>query len=173
MNKVNKMNWNKVRPNWDVYFMLQAEIAKLRSNCITRQIGSVIVKDNRQIATGYNGTPPGIKNCIDGGCSRCQSRMNGELSSGDGLHRCLCTHAEANAIMQCALFGNATSTSGTTLYSTFAPCLECSKMCITVAIKRVVVLNDYPEDGGKILEEAKIKIDKLRRKDLLPWLDFI
>ncbi len=75
--------------------------------------------------------------------------------------------------MQCALFGNATSTSGTTLYSTFAPCLECSKMCITVAIKRVVVLNDYPEDGGKILEEAKIKIDKLRREDLLPWLDFI
>jgi hypothetical protein len=40
-------------------------------------------------------------------------------------------------------------------------------------IKRIVVLNDYPEDGGKILEEAKIKIDKLRREDLLPWLDFI
>jgi deoxycytidylate deaminase len=38
-------------------FYAQAEIAKLRSNCITRQIGSVIVKDNRQIATGYNGIP--------------------------------------------------------------------------------------------------------------------
>ncbi len=49
------------RPNWDTYFMLQAEVAKLRSNCLSRQVGSVIVKDNRQIATGYNGTPSGIK----------------------------------------------------------------------------------------------------------------
>ena len=54
------------RPDWDIYFMLQAEIAKLRSNCLTKHVGAVIVKDNRQIATGYNGTPSGIKNCFDG-----------------------------------------------------------------------------------------------------------
>ena len=50
------------RPSWDEYFMLQAELAKLRSNCMTRQVGAVIVREHRQIATGYNGTPPGIKN---------------------------------------------------------------------------------------------------------------
>ena len=44
------------RPNWDEYFMLQAELAKLRSNCLTRQVGAVIVRDHRQLATGYNGT---------------------------------------------------------------------------------------------------------------------
>ncbi|MGN6624434.1 MAG: deoxycytidylate deaminase, partial [Candidatus Nitrosocosmicus sp.] len=48
------------RPNWDVYFMIQAVLAKLRSNCLSRQIGAVIVKDNRQISTGYNGTPTGL-----------------------------------------------------------------------------------------------------------------
>ena len=90
--------------------MLQAEIAKLRSNCITRHIGAVIVKENRQIATGYNGTPSGIKNCFEGGCLRCMSRARGEIKSGERLDRCLCSHAEANAIMQCALFGNAGST---------------------------------------------------------------
>jgi dCMP deaminase len=167
------LNWNKVRPSWDEYFMLQAEIAKLRSNCLTRQIGAVIVRDNRQIATGYNGTPPGILNCIDGGCKRCQERINGKLDSGVNLERCLCTHAEANAIMQCALFGNGSSTKDTTLYSTFAPCLECSKMCITVGIKRIVVLNDYPENGNILLQEANIKLDKLKRKELLPWCKFI
>ena len=52
------------RPSWDEYFMLQAELAKLRSNCMTRQVGAVIVREHRQIATGYNGTPPGIKNCL-------------------------------------------------------------------------------------------------------------
>ena len=56
------------RPTWDEYFMLQAELAKLRSNCMTRQVGAVIVRDHRQIATGYNGTPPGVKNCFPSGC---------------------------------------------------------------------------------------------------------
>ena len=42
------------RPNWNEYFMLQAELAKLRSNCMTRQVGAVIVRDHRQFATGYN-----------------------------------------------------------------------------------------------------------------------
>lgn len=169
MQEKNMLNWNKVRPTWDEYFMLQAEIAKLRSNCLTRQIGAVIVRDNRQIATGYNGTPPGILNCIDGGCKRCQERINGKLNSGANLERCLCTHAEANAIMQCALFGNAGSTKGATLYSTFAPCLECSKMAISVGITRIVVLANYPEDGTQLLKEAKIKLQKLNQNRLLHW----
>jgi dCMP deaminase len=153
--------------------MLQAEIAKLRSNCITRHIGAVIVKDKRQIATGYNGTPPGIKNCFEGGCARCQARLRGEIRSGESLDRCLCTHAEANAIMQCALFGNAGSTKGATLYSTYAPCIECSKMAVSVGISRIVVLAEYPEDGSQLLREANVALVKLDRSLLTPWLSLI
>jgi dCMP deaminase len=153
--------------------MLQAEIAKLRSNCLTRHIGAVIVKDNRQIATGYNGTPSGIKNCFEGGCPRCTARINGEIKAGESLDRCLCTHAEANAIMQCALFGNAGSTKGATMYSTFAPCIECSKMAISVGITRLVVLADYPEDGTKLLHEANLELVKLNFGLLRPWASLI
>ena len=84
------MNKPFERPTWDEYFMLQAELAKLRSNCITRQVGAVIVRDHRQIATGYNGTPPGITNCYEGGCKRCILRSEGKLQSGEGLDRCIC-----------------------------------------------------------------------------------
>jgi dCMP deaminase len=153
--------------------MLQSEIAKLRSNCVTRHIGAVIVKDNRQIATGYNGTPPGVKNCFEGGCSRCMARMRGQIKSGEHLDRCMCTHAEANAIMQCALFGNAGSTRGATLYTTFAPCMECSKMAISVGIKRIVVLADYPKDGTQLLSEANIKLVKLNPDLLQDWIAVI
>jgi dCMP deaminase len=153
--------------------MLQAEIAKLRSNCLSRHIGAVIVKDNRQIATGYNGTPSGIKNCFEGGCPRCIARMNGEIKTGENLERCLCTHAEANAIMQCALFGNAGSTKGATMYSTLAPCIECSKMAISVGITRIVVIADYPEDGTKLLREANIVLAKLDFELLKPWASLI
>jgi dCMP deaminase len=153
--------------------MLQSEIAKLRSNCVTRHIGAVIVKDNRQIATGYNGTPSGVKNCFEGGCYRCIARMRGEIKSGELLERCMCTHAEANAIMQCALFGNAGSTRGASLYTTFAPCIECSKMAISVGIKRIVVLADYPKDGTELLSEANIKLVKLNPHLLQPWIAII
>ncbi|MFL6318128.1 MAG: deoxycytidylate deaminase [Nitrososphaeraceae archaeon] len=161
------------RPEWDTYFMLQAEVAKLRSNCITRHVGAVIVKDNRQIATGYNGTPSGIKNCFEGGCSRCMARSRGEIMSGQDLDRCLCIHAEANAIMQCALFGNAGSTKDATLYSTFSPCIECSKMSLSVGIRRIVVLSDYAEDGAQLLNAGTIKLVKLDPVLLKPWTSSI
>ena len=108
------------RPNWDTYFMLQAEVAKLRSNCLSRQVGCVIVKDNRQIATGYNGTPSGIKNCFDGGCPRCLDKQNNKIKSGENLERCYCTHAEANAIMQCALFRTGSTERFYALFNIFA-----------------------------------------------------
>jgi len=98
------------RPDWDTYFMIQAFLAKLRANCLTRQIGAVIVKNYRQISTGYNGTPSGFTNCYEGGCKRCSDRVKGAIKSGEGLERCICVHAEANAIMQCVMFGNAGST---------------------------------------------------------------
>jgi hypothetical protein len=46
-------------------------------------------------------------------------------------------------------------------------------MCITVGIERIVVLHDYPEDGNILLQEANIKLDKLKREDFLPWCQFI
>ena len=56
------------RPGWDEYFMRIACVAALRSNCMKRKVGAVIVRDKRVISTGYNGTPRGTENCFEGGC---------------------------------------------------------------------------------------------------------
>jgi dCMP deaminase len=161
------------RPEWDIYFMLQAEIAKLRSNCLTRQVGCVLVRENRQIATGYNGTPSGIRNCFEGGCVRCLDRVSGKIESGADLGRCLCMHAEANAILQCAVFGNTGSTRGSTLYSTYAPCLECSKMAVSVGVAKVVSLATYPEDGSVLLADARVSVTRIDRIELERWLSTV
>ena len=157
------------RPSWDEYFMLQAELAKLRSNCLTRHVGAVIVRNHRQIATGYNGTPPGIKNCFEGGCKRCQLRMEGKIESGASLDRCLYNHAEANAIMHCAILGIETGTEGAILYTTFVPCLECTKMAITIGIKKIVCLDTYPETDYGLLEEAGINVSILEKPKIEYW----
>ncbi len=157
------------RPTWDEYFMLQAELAKLRSNCMTRHVGAVIVRNHRQIATGYNGTPPGVRNCFEGGCKRCQLRMEGKLESGASLDRCLCNHAEANAIMHCAILGIEAGTKGAILYTTFVPCLECTKMAITIGIKQIVCLDSYPEADFDLIEEAGVKVVTLDKKKIQYW----
>jgi len=157
------------RPSWDEYFMLQAELAKLRSNCITRHVGAVIVRNHRQIATGYNGTPPGVKNCYEGGCKRCQLRMEGKIKSGVSLDRCLCNHAEANAIMHCAILGIEAGTDGAILYTTFVPCLECTKMSITIGIKKIICLDSYPETDYDLLEEAGVTVQTLDKTKIKYW----
>ena len=59
------------RPGWDEYFIEMAKLTQKRSTCMRRQVGAVIVKDNRVMATGYNGAPAGITHCEDrGGCLR-------------------------------------------------------------------------------------------------------
>ena len=60
-----------MRASWDEYFMQIVEVVKTRSTCLRRQVGAVIVKDNRIITTGYNGAPSGLKHCTElGGCER-------------------------------------------------------------------------------------------------------
>ena len=157
------------RPDWDEYFMLQAELAKLRSNCITRKVGAVIAKNHRQLATGYNGTPPGITNCYEGGCKRCSDRMKGLVHSGEGLERCLCTHAEANAIIHCAILGIGV-VSGATLYSTSTPCLDCSKLAITIGVKRFVCISEYPEKSQYLVDSAGIEVVRMDAGRVNRWI---
>jgi len=149
------------KPGWDEYFIDIAHTIKKRSSCLTRQVGAVLVKDRRIIATGYNGTPTGIKNCNEGGCPRCAARIEGKLASGQDLEKCTCSHAEENAIVQSALHGN--SSKGATLYTTFTTCTNCAKMIINSGIKRVVAEQPYPDDiGTALLKEAGIELVVLR-----------
>ncbi len=146
-----------LRPNWDVYFMDIARQVALRSNCIKRKVAAVLVKDKRIISTGYNGTPRGTKNCNEGGCPRCNSF--GE--SGQGLAECLCSHAEENAITQAAFHG--VSIRSSTVYSTFSPCLICTKLIINSGIAEVVFASRYSLDqvSQALLTEAGVKIRQL------------
>jgi dCMP deaminase len=146
------------RPSWDQYFMDIAHKVAARSNCMKRQVAAVIVADKRIISTGYNGTPRGVKNCNEGGCPRC----NGFSESGKNLEECLCSHGEENAIVQASYHGIAIKDA--TLYTTYSPCLMCSKMIINAGIRRVVYNEAYPlnDTATRMLKEAGVDIVKLK-----------
>jgi dCMP deaminase len=142
------------RPSWDEYFMSIARVVASRSNCVKRKVAALITRDRRIISTGYNGTPRGTRNCNEGGCPRCNSFAEG----GTRLDECLCSHGEENAITQAAFHG--VSVRGGTLYTTFSPCLMCTKMIINAGIEEVAYNDAYPLGEGSLalLREAGVKL---------------
>ena len=142
------------RPSWDEYFMSIARVVASRSNCVKRRVGAVIALDRRIISTGYNGTPRGVRNCNEGGCPRCNSFAEG----GTLLDECLCSHGEENAITQASYHG--VSVRGGVLYTTFSPCLMCTKMIINAGIEEVAYNAAYPmgDMSLALLREAGVKV---------------
>lgn len=145
------------RPSWDEYFMEMAELTAKRSSCMRRNVGAVIVKDKRAVATGYNGAPVGLPHCEEkGGCLRQQLGV----PSGQRHELCRALHAEQNAIIQAASMGHAIE--GGTIYITHQPCVICAKMIVNAGIKRIVVKEGYPDELAiEILDEAGLKVEKI------------
>ena len=147
-----------MRVSWDEYFMEIAEIVKTRSTCLRRQVGAVIVRDNRIITTGYNGAPSGTFHCIDRGV--CLREELG-IPSGQRHELCRALHAEQNAIIQAAKTG--ISTEGTTLYVTAQPCVICAKMCINAGIRKIIYHWAYPDAFAvEMLQEAGIELVQMK-----------
>ncbi len=127
------------RPNMDEYLMGIAMAVRKRANCVGNRVGAVIAKDRRIVSTGYNGTPRGMPNCLDGGCLRCANRQS--HPPGTGYDLCICVHAEQNAILAAARFGIAVE--GGTLYTTMQPCFSCMKEMLQAGIERVFYLHEW------------------------------
>ncbi|TYQ14676.1 UNVERIFIED_CONTAM: dCMP deaminase [Acetivibrio alkalicellulosi] len=147
-----------MRPSWDEYFMEIVELIKSRSTCTRRQVGALIAKDKRILATGYNGAPMNCKHCDETGCLREKYKV----PSGQRHELCRAIHAEQNAIVQAAYSG--TSVKDGTMYVTNQPCVLCAKMIINAGIKKVVFSGDYPDDiSMDLLKEAGIRVVKFEK----------
>jgi dCMP deaminase len=128
------------RPDRDEYFMGIAMAVRERADCKGQKVGAVIVREDRIISTGYNGTPEKMLNCSDGGCVRCDNREK-VYPSGTAYDLCICVHAEQNAMLSAARFG--ISVQGATLYTTTQPCFGCLKEMIQAKISRVFYIHPW------------------------------
>jgi dCMP deaminase len=128
---------------WHKIYMETAEIISSASHANRRKVGAIIVKDNRIISFGYNGTPSGFDNDCE---------IN-NITKPEVLH------AESNAIAKCAKSNE--STNGSAMYITLAPCFECSKLIIQCGITDLYYRYDYKDQNGiKLLKQHK-KLSKI------------
>ena len=131
------------------YLKMALEWARL-SYCKRKQVGALIVKDRTIISDGYNGTPSGFENC-------CEDENN--------QTKWYVLHAEANAILK--ISRSTQSCEGATLYLTLSPCKECSKLIFQSGIKRVVYIQDYPDNEGLVfLKDAGVETLKISQEEL-------
>jgi len=136
-----------VRASWDSYFLGLAKHVAERSTCLRRQVGCLMVRDRRILATGYNGSPSKAPHCIDVGCAR------SGVPSGERLDLCRAIHAEANAVAMAAKVG--IPLDGATAYVTVRPCAGCMRLLIQAGVERVVWDGSYPdEETVKVAKES-------------------
>jgi len=114
---------------------------------LRKQVGCVIIKNNRVIGSGYNGSVITGKHCSELQCEvekKCTHSI----------------HAEANALMACLKSG--ISVEGGTIYCTTAPCYDCAKLIVQSGIIEVVYDKEYTNgDGEFLLESMGISVTQL------------
>jgi dCMP deaminase len=149
------------RPDIDEYFLKVASVVGERATCLRHHMGAVAVADKHILATGYNGAPAGLKDCLTLGCLRNQLG----IPSGKSAEICRAVHAEQNVIIQAALHG--ISIKGATIYCTHSPCVLCAKMLVNAQIQRFVSFGRYADDEFlNLFKDAGIEFDLRERPSL-------
>ncbi|KAJ7170045.1 cytidine deaminase-like protein [Mycena filopes] len=159
LDDLNLLDPGHLRPQWDAYFMTLASLASKRSNCMKRRVGAVLVRENRILATGYNGTPRGVRNCNEGGCIKCNG--SSESYPEDVDYECVCLHAEENALLEA---GRERVGQGSVLYCNTCPCLKCTIKIIQTGVKTVVYNLSYKVDdaSARLLGEAGVELRRFQ-----------
>ena len=128
-------------------YMKTARVFAELSSSRRKQVGAVVVKDDRIISIGYNGMPSGWNN-------NCEDEIGHVLDdNGYTVEIRLKTkpevlHAESNAIAKLAK--STESGDGASMFITCSPCIECAKMIFQSGIKEVFYSEDYRDDGGVV-----------------------
>jgi dCMP deaminase len=150
----------KIHPNserqhqYDVTYIKMAQTWAELSKANRKKVGALIVKGTTIISDGYNGTPSGFEN----ECELPVFNENNEFVEYETKWYVL--HAESNAIAKVAR--STQSCEGATLYITYSPCRECSKLILQSGIIRVVYLEEYRDRQGlDLLQKAGIDIKKI------------
>ena len=144
------MKDNPERLEWYDYFMAMAMLAAKRSPDPSTQVGCILVRDKRIIATAYNGYAPGVEPITwnrEPGAPYLESKYT------------YVVHAEQNAIANCAREG--VSTIGSIAYVTLFPCVTCANMMIAAGVEKIIYLDkkyydmDFSIAARKVMDAAE------------------
>ena len=137
------------------YLDIAERISKL-SYARRLKVGSIIVKNNRIISMGYNGTPFGWDNS-------CENLIE-QHEDGSQVYETKpeVIHAERNALDKLSRHDGGGE--GAIMFCTHAPCIECSKSIHSAGITQVYYRNDFRlNDGIEFLKKCGVTVTKIEK----------
>ena len=139
---------------WQEAYMKTAETFGSLSHAIRLKVGAIVVKDNRIISIGYNGTPAGWDN-------ECEDTFHHhELGTCTTITKAEVLHAESNAVAKLAK--SSESGCGATMFVTHAPCIDCAKLVYQSGIATVYYKNEYRSTQGlEFLTKSNVDVIKV------------
>lgn len=172
----------------DEWAMLLAGVTSMRSTCLRRQVGCVLLDERGHVlATGYNGAASGLPHCnerdwdrccfcgaelgatnICGSCGavnleeaplRCQSHF---AETGLGPDDCRAIHAEANAVLQCR-----DPWAIDKCYVTRSPCESCVKLLLNTSCREIVYRDESSHPAARLLWAPAGRLWRLYRPKIL------
>ena len=131
--------------SWSEYFIGVALLSSYRSKDPSTKVGACIVTpENRIIGTGYNGFPM----CKNGDADKEFPWTKNSSNELENKYYYV-VHAEPNAILN-----STASTKNCTMYLTWFPCADCTKLIIQAGINKIVYLKEHTTDRYKTSMEA-------------------
>lgn len=156
--------WPRAKFNWRTKkaFINTARSLKVLSKCTRLKVCCLIVKNNRIISTGVNGTPKGFKNCSEV-FSPTQRLTKGYYSLHHQFSEDYEVHAEMNAVLELGKNMSIDSYENFELFCSTCPCPGCAKMIAQAGIKKVYYAEAYDRlpEGAKHLQEFGIEVFQL------------
>lgn len=126
-------------------FMKIADTIAQESKAVRYKVGSVIVKNDRVVSCGYNGTPPGFDN-------KCEDE--------NGNTKAIVIHSEVNAIFAASKAG--IDTNDSTMYCNLSPCVPCALAICSVGVRNFYYRDAYRDSSGlQLLLDAGINVQQI------------
>ena len=143
------------------FFIKTVLLLSQESKCVSHKVGSIIVRDERIIATGYNGSPRGHVNCCDK-FSNYNPNQREEHTKWSYLNE---LHSEINILIFSGK--NQIDVEGADMYVTVQPCNQCLLALIQAGIKNVYYITEYDksnyfEDYNKYINVEKVEGDWIK-----------
>lgn len=158
----------------DAYMDVAERFGQL-SSAVRLQVGAIVVKDDRIISLGYNGTPHGWNNDCEYKIYMEDDKPNWQgvdnlaeqypYTDDNGKAYRLTSkpevlHAESNCLAKLAK--SPESGDGATMFVTHAPCIDCAKLIYQSGIAVVYYKNRYRDTAGiEFLERCGIPVTEL------------
>jgi dCMP deaminase len=159
------------RPEKDKYYLDIARVVSKRSTCLKVLMGSIIVKEDQIIATGYVGAPRHTNSSLEHGfCLRKKLK----IPSGTQYELCRSVHAEQNAIINAARAGVSLLNGDMFIYGEYRetgkvmnafPCFICKKMIINAGISRVIT--SIEDEKKHKTFSVKTWVEEWRKQDII------